>query len=353
MPGIDLDRLHFINQCIGLTWLTGFIGEGLLASLKIKKFTQSPKSHSRKLKGCGFEQLESRILLTSDPLILPTTDQISASIEGQVVIASEAPCSLDIAPHGISNVAVNLLNESGQILEKINSGPNGNYSFQNLIPGVYAVQYNAPSGYAAHGASIGTGGGIKLSPSLLGEIIISESGILQDYVFCAMATSELEELTDQHSQSIVNHANSNNDSDLALPNLSFFLERSDNSNRDNPVEPITAIPQVYIPQELPEQIDLVPQNSTYGGSSRDIRDSNELDELFRSLAAQIAFDPYEILAKETAEEGDSENPSDDEQEVATAAIDQAIGYSVLPKHEEHISFGNREYYIATRPNATE
>ena len=55
----------------------------------------------------------------------------------------------DAGESGLANVAVQLLNNGGQIVASATTDSNGSYSFANLPPGAYAVRFLTPSGYQA------------------------------------------------------------------------------------------------------------------------------------------------------------------------------------------------------------
>ena len=53
----------------------------------------------------------------------------------------------DANESGIGNVTVNLLNASGSQIDSTTTDPNGAYSFDNLVPGDYIVEFVLPTGY--------------------------------------------------------------------------------------------------------------------------------------------------------------------------------------------------------------
>ncbi|MEZ5039334.1 MAG: SdrD B-like domain-containing protein [Saprospiraceae bacterium] len=56
---------------------------------------------------------------------------------------------------GVEGVTVNLKDESGEVIETTTTGPDGSYSFENLDPGTYSVQFVLPSGYQYSPVNIG------------------------------------------------------------------------------------------------------------------------------------------------------------------------------------------------------
>ncbi|MBL8429172.1 MAG: carboxypeptidase regulatory-like domain-containing protein [Dechloromonas sp.] len=61
----------------------------------------------------------------------------------------------DSGEAGVAGVAVNLLNAAGAVVATSTTNASGNYLFQNLMPGSYAVQVVAPNGYVITGKDLG------------------------------------------------------------------------------------------------------------------------------------------------------------------------------------------------------
>ena len=54
---------------------------------------------------------------------------------------------LHVIKGGVAGVKVNLLNAAGTVVGTQNTDGNGNYLFNSLTPGDYAVQFVAPTGF--------------------------------------------------------------------------------------------------------------------------------------------------------------------------------------------------------------
>jgi len=61
----------------------------------------------------------------------------------------------DAGESGIPNVTVNLLNAAGTVLATTTTNASGLYSFTNLTPGIYGVEFVPPAGYAISSANQG------------------------------------------------------------------------------------------------------------------------------------------------------------------------------------------------------
>jgi uncharacterized surface anchored protein len=85
----------------------------------------------------------------------------------------------DAGESGIAGVTVNLLNAAGTVVATSATDANGNYLFQGLTPGNYAVQVVAPSGYVITGKDLGGNDGTDSDvDSVTGKTVVTtlESG---------------------------------------------------------------------------------------------------------------------------------------------------------------------------------
>ena len=130
---------------------------------------------------CRFEQMEPRQLLAADlvgavpPLHSPGA--IAGTIQGNVYAAVEG------ATVGMAQVRVQLLNETGAVIEESLTDAQGGYQFSGLIPGVYALQEQTPVGYSDGLSQAGSGGGVVFNPNLFGEIFVEAGETLSGYDF--------------------------------------------------------------------------------------------------------------------------------------------------------------------------
>ncbi|MCB0593029.1 MAG: DUF11 domain-containing protein, partial [Phaeodactylibacter sp.] len=61
----------------------------------------------------------------------------------------------DVGEPGIGGVTVNLLDGGGNFLQTTTTAPDGSYSFTNLVPGDYIVEFATPGGYDATTSNVG------------------------------------------------------------------------------------------------------------------------------------------------------------------------------------------------------
>ena len=86
---------------------------------------------------------------------------LPASLTGRVMVnLTGEDCDESWTLPGVPNVTVNLLNANNQIVATTVTDANGNYAFNNLVPGVkYSVQEILPANYYAESATPGDAGG--------------------------------------------------------------------------------------------------------------------------------------------------------------------------------------------------
>lgn len=154
----------------------------------------SPTRRHRSTRCCRLERLESRDLLAGDsPLVfnggavdaLQEAGSHTSSIGGQVLLAAGQPCEQH-AGSPVENVTFRLLGEQGELLAQTESDIQGVYRFDDLQPGVYAVQQIQPIDLQTGKAHVGTGGGIAFESNLIGEIVVGSGDALDYYDFCEL-----------------------------------------------------------------------------------------------------------------------------------------------------------------------
>ncbi len=100
-----------------------------------------------------------------------------ASISGNV-----SDC---LADQALSNVTVNLLNSSGQVIQHVTTDSAGNYSFTGLQPNAtYGVQEIVPNGYMFHVESAGSVGGSTATNTQITQITVGDGTAATAYNFC-------------------------------------------------------------------------------------------------------------------------------------------------------------------------
>jgi len=171
-------------------------------------------------RGCRFEQLETREMLAADLLAavpsLSLPGAAAANLSGNVYAEAEG------AVVGMANVRVQLLNESGVVIEEKLTDLQGVYEFSGLIPGIYALQEITPVGYSDGLSQIGSGGGIVFNQNLFGEIVVGPGETLLGYnFFDTLGTPEQNFAGDRP---IVAHGGGNLGGDPTLQILTLTLQ---------------------------------------------------------------------------------------------------------------------------------
>lgn len=119
----------------------------------------------------GYEQLESRLLLAADALA-------TGAIAGSVYFVNEG-----VGPAPLAAVALTLRDATGMPVATATTDAQGGYLFDQLAPGLYAIDQAQPPGLSDLGVSIGDGGGESLAPNLIGEITVPPDSLLSGYDF--------------------------------------------------------------------------------------------------------------------------------------------------------------------------
>jgi serine-aspartate repeat-containing protein C/D/E len=86
----------------------------------------------------------------------------------------------------IAGVTIELLDQSGAIVQTTTTDANGSYQFSNLLPGIYAVHEIQPAGYLQGDQHVGSGGGDASVTDLLSHVPVNSGDALVDYDFCEM-----------------------------------------------------------------------------------------------------------------------------------------------------------------------
>jgi len=102
----------------------------------------------------GREAATGRTVTDSDAAHYTTT-ALTSSIGDRVWLDANGNGVQDLGEAGVASVTVNLLNAIGAVIATQATDANGNYLFNNLTPGDYAVQVIAPAGYTITGKDLG------------------------------------------------------------------------------------------------------------------------------------------------------------------------------------------------------
>ena len=113
-------------------------------------------------------------------------------IAGRVIVDTNGNCVIDaIGEKPLSGVRIELLDATGSVVQTTFTDSNGNYRFDNLIPGVFAVRETQPAGYFQGGQYAGSGGGDDDTQDLISQIVVNPGDGLVDYLFCEIPPADL------------------------------------------------------------------------------------------------------------------------------------------------------------------
>jgi len=120
---------------------------------------------------------------------------LPGGISGIVHADTDGDCEIDPEETRLEGVVVQLLNSEGEVIAETTTDANGEYVFDNLAPGTYAVRELTPEGYFDGGEKVGTGsathGGVWGGNDLLTEIEINSGDHLINYNFCELPPASL------------------------------------------------------------------------------------------------------------------------------------------------------------------
>ncbi len=110
---------------------------------------------------------------------------LPGSIAGRVISDTNGNCIIDaIGEMPLAGVTIELLSPTGAVLQTTLTNAVGNYKFDNLLPGQYAIREVQPSGYFQGDHHAGSGGGDDSVEDLVKAIFVTPGSALIDYDFC-------------------------------------------------------------------------------------------------------------------------------------------------------------------------
>jgi len=113
----------------------------------------------------------------------------TGGISGNVYVTQAVgSCDSHGAINSLADVRLQLLDESGTVLEESVTDDQGAYQFSNLMPGQYSVRQLTPAGFFEGASHVGDGGGIALDMNQVGEILVQANEVLSGYDFCDYAS---------------------------------------------------------------------------------------------------------------------------------------------------------------------
>ncbi|WP_197356594.1 SdrD B-like domain-containing protein [Aureliella helgolandensis] len=112
---------------------------------------------------------------------------LPGSIAGRVISDTNGNCIIDAAGEmPLSGVRIELLDQSGTVLQTTLTDAEGRYTFDDLLPGNYSIREIQPAGYFNGDHHAGSGGGDDSIEDLVTSIIIQPGQDVVDYDFCEL-----------------------------------------------------------------------------------------------------------------------------------------------------------------------
>lgn len=105
------------------------------------------------------------------------------SIAGRVWHDPDEDCVYDEGDIPLAGVTIELLDASGNVIRTTTTNDQGQYRFDNLPPGVYAVREQQPAGYRQGGQMVGSHGGDASVTDLLSQLNVNGTNLV-NYDFC-------------------------------------------------------------------------------------------------------------------------------------------------------------------------
>ena len=125
-----------------------------------------------------------------------------ASIAGVVHTDLDGDCQLDQGEAGIAGVAVELINEQGDVVASTQTDSQGRYRFEDLVAGRYSIRELQPAEYFHGGQQLGFAGGELDGEDVL-TLELGPGQVLVDYNFCEEPVSSLSGFVFQDGPPIV------------------------------------------------------------------------------------------------------------------------------------------------------
>ncbi|MCA9134151.1 MAG: carboxypeptidase regulatory-like domain-containing protein, partial [Planctomycetales bacterium] len=110
---------------------------------------------------------------------------LPGSIAGSVIADTNGNCIVDaVGDRPLPGVIIELLNSNGTVLQTTTTDADGNYVFNNILPGQYSVREVQPAGYFQGDQHAGSGGGNDSLADTISAISVMPGAALIDYDFC-------------------------------------------------------------------------------------------------------------------------------------------------------------------------
>jgi hypothetical protein len=108
---------------------------------------------------------------------------VGGSIEGHVFVSTADQLGSVAGSTPLADVAVQLLDESGHVLETVRTNSAGRYEFVDLRNGFFSIREVQPTGFAEGIARAGNGGGSVLGRNLIADVQVHSGQQFAGYDF--------------------------------------------------------------------------------------------------------------------------------------------------------------------------
>ena len=109
---------------------------------------------------------------------------LPGTLQGLVHADIDRDCVFDPDEPPIAGVKIELLDERGSVVSTTYTGASGEYRFERIVPGQYAVRETQPDGYFQGSQRAGSHGGNASVADLITQIPVGSGQHLTDYDFC-------------------------------------------------------------------------------------------------------------------------------------------------------------------------
>ncbi|MEQ1830640.1 MAG: SdrD B-like domain-containing protein, partial [Pirellula sp.] len=117
---------------------------------------------------------------------------LPSSLAGNVYEDLDGDCIRDPDEISLSGVVIELRDAQGTVIASTQTDSQGNYSFENLKPGIYSIRELQPSGYLQGGQMAGSAGGDASVTDLISAIALGAGVHATNYDFCEQRVASLE-----------------------------------------------------------------------------------------------------------------------------------------------------------------
>ena len=116
----------------------------------------------------------------------------TGTISGQIHIDNDGDCVYEPGDEekALADVTLELLDADGKVIATTQTDANGNYVFNNVLPGEYSIRETQPEGLFSGGEVVGDGGGVA-TENLIEGIMVDSGQNLTEYNFCETKPAEI------------------------------------------------------------------------------------------------------------------------------------------------------------------